>query len=65
MVHISSSPAYKICCNYGIRKAGIAIAEETCYISNAAFPVPDDCVFFRLTVTDMRGKVACTNAYFV
>ena len=64
-VYITCSPAYKICCNYGIRKAGIVVADENSYVSSASFSVPDDCVFFWITVTDKNGRHACTNAYFV
>lgn len=64
-VHISCSEAKKIYCNYGIRKAEIVLAEQGSHISVASFTVPEDCVFFNITVVDEEGKHACTNAYFV
>ena len=34
-------------------------------MTEATFPVPVDCVYFRITVMDARGRCADTNAYFV
>lgn len=64
-VFIKCSEADKINCNYGIRMAKAAYDETGEGITEASFDVPDDCTYFRLTVTDKNGKHACTNAYFV
>lgn len=64
-VFIKCSKADKIRCNYGIRKAEAAYDETGNGISEASFNVPDNCGYFRLTVTDKNGKHACTNAYFI
>ncbi len=63
--YIECSDADRITCNYMTRKAEIAYAEVGSVINSAVFNVPDDCVFFRITVIDKSGKHACTNAYFV
>ncbi len=64
-VYVKTSDADTITCNYYTRKAEIALDEADGVINEAAFNVPADCVYFRITVTDKRGKHACTNAYYV
>ena len=34
-------------------------------VTEASFSVPENCVYFKITVTDKTGKHACTNAYFL
>jgi hypothetical protein len=34
-------------------------------ITEATFPIPPEAQYFRLTVTDVRGRHADTNAYFL
>ena len=34
-------------------------------VTEATFPVTDDCGYFRITVMDAQGRCADTNAYFV
>jgi hypothetical protein len=63
-VHIKTSPAEKIQINYMTRGAGVVFAEDE-PITEATFVIPDDIVYFRLTVIDERGKCATTNAYFL
>lgn len=63
-VYVKCSKADSIQCNYGIRKAQKIYDETGDGIFEASFDVPSDCVYFRVTVTDKRGKHACTNAYF-
>lgn len=62
-VHIRCSPADRINCNYGMRKAETVLAEDT-PVTEASFNVPRDCGYFRITVIDESGRHACTNAYF-
>jgi hypothetical protein len=63
-VHIKTSPAEKIQINYMTRGAAVLFAEDE-PITEATFVIPDDIVYFRLTVIDERGKCATTNAYFL
>ena len=63
-VHIKCSPAAKITANYGVIRAKVVYAEDA-PLTEATFPVKPDSVYFRLTVTDERGGVAHTNAYFI
>ena len=64
-VYVKCSEADSIQCNYGIRKAQKVYDETGDGIFEASFDVPSDCVYFRITVTDKKGKHACTNAYFI
>ncbi|MBO5326853.1 MAG: PHP domain-containing protein [Clostridia bacterium] len=63
-VHIKCSPAAKIVANYGMIRAKVVYAEGT-PLTEASFPVKPDSLYFRLTVTDEKGGVAHTNAYFI
>jgi hypothetical protein len=63
-VHIRTSPVDRIECVYGIRRARVALSEDGSPITEAVFPFAPNEGYFRLTVKDARGKVACTNAYF-
>lgn len=64
-VYIKCSEADRINCNYGSRLAKTELSENGVSVTEASFEVPEDCVFFRITVIDKQGKHACTNAYFV
>lgn len=64
-VHIKCSDAYRINYNTGRRYAWSAICEEGKELTEATFDVKPNDIYFRLTVTDKKGKHACTNAYFV
>ena len=63
-VHIRTSPVDRIECVYSIRRARVALSEDGSPITEAVFPFAPNEGYFRLTVKDARGKVACTNAYF-
>lgn len=63
-VHIKCSPADRVICTYGTRTAGIKHAENGEPVTEATFVVRPDLGYFRITVRDERGNVACTNAYF-
>ena len=64
-VYVRSSDADTITCNYNTRRAGIKVNDSDEPVTSAEFAVPEDCGYFRITVTDKKGKHACTNAYFV
>ena len=64
-VFISCSGADRINCNYGIRKAETVVSEGDVPVYTADFNVPDNCEFFRITIIDKQGRMACTNACFV
>jgi len=63
-VHIKCSDADRINCNYGIRKAQTVLSENGVPVTEAVFDVPSDCMYFRITVIDEKGRHACTNAYY-
>ena len=66
LVHIECSPAYKITVNMGIRRALHKTAPSyDAPITEATFPIPSEAQYFRLTVTDVHGRHADTNAYFL
>ena len=64
-VHIKCSDADRINYNTGRRCARTVLCDEGAELCEATFPVSPEDVYFRITVTDKRGKHACTNAYFV
>jgi len=64
-VFVSCSGVDRINCNYGVRMAETVLSEKDGMVYNAVFSLPDDCVFFRITLIDKSGKHAYTNAYFV
>ena len=63
-VHIKCSGAAQITYTSGRRKAGIVKAKDGVAVTEATFPVVPEDIYFRLTVTDMNGMHATTNAYF-
>jgi hypothetical protein len=63
-VHVTCSDADRICCNYKIRHAEMAIAEGDQPLREATFVFKPEWGYFRITVIDKNGKHACTNAYF-
>jgi len=64
-VHIKTSAVERIILITGNRSALLKIAEDDHGICEAAFDLHPDCKYFRLKVTDYRGKFANTNAYFL
>lgn len=64
-VHIKCSDADRINYNTGRRCARMALCEEGETLTEASFEVSPKDVYFRLTVTDKKGRHACTNAYFI
>jgi len=64
-VHIQCSPAAKITCCYALRRDRAAYPQGDQPLTQASFPVEMIDGYFRITVTDEKGRHACTNAYFV
>ena len=64
-VYVKCSGAYSIVCNYDIRCAQSVLANNDIPVTEACFKVHEKAKYFRITVTDMRGRRACSNAYFV
>ncbi len=66
MVHITTSPADCILATYGTRRGNFALASSTATdstVTHLAFKIDPRDKYFRVTVTDKRGRRACTNAY--
>ena len=64
-VHVTCSDADRICCNYKVRRAEIAVSEDGQPLLNeATFSFKPEWGYFRITVIDAKGRHACTNAYF-
>ena len=63
-IAVKTSPADRITCSFDIRKALIDFADPT-PLTCAEFTVPEGAGWFRITVTDEKGRHACTRAYFL
>lgn len=63
-LHIQCSGAERIAMSTGVRTAKCLMAKGGELLTEAVFPVKPEWKFVRVTVTDDRGKAACTNAYF-
>ena len=64
-VHVQTSEAKRILCNYGLRRVGCVSDPEGKPVTQACFPVDAGDGYFRITVVDEQGYCADTNAYFV
>lgn len=64
-VHIKTSEAARIVCNYSWRRSRSAQNADGMPVTEATFTVEPSCEYFRITVTDGQGRVAETSAYFV
>ena len=64
-VHIKTSEAARIVCNYGLRKGRCVQNADGTPVTEAVFSVEPYCGYFRITVMDERGRTADTNACFV
>ena len=64
-VHVRTSEAKRILCNYGLRRIGCVSDPEGKMVTQACFPVDAGDGYFRITVVDEQGYCADTNAYFV
>ncbi|MBR3805180.1 MAG: CehA/McbA family metallohydrolase [Clostridia bacterium] len=64
-VYIKCSEAQRIVLTRYSKNCAIATMKDGVPLTEASFDVSSDKgVFFRLTVTDLKGKMAFTNAYF-
>lgn len=64
-VYIKCSEARRIVLTRYSKNCAIATMKDGVPLTEASFDVSSDKgVFFRLTVTDLKGKMAFTNAYF-
>ena len=63
-ITVKCSEADKITCNFGVRRAAIAIDETGDGIFEAEFDMKPEWKYFRITVVGKDGKTASTNAYF-
>ncbi len=64
-VHVTSSPASRIFCIFGMQRGGYAAAEPGSSITEATFRLVGDEKYFRITVVDAAGNKADSNAYFL
>lgn len=64
-VHVKCSDADRINYNTGRRCARTVLCDEGATLTEATFEISPEDVYFRLTITDKKGKHACTNAYFI
>ena len=65
-VKIKTSPARKICLNTGIGRADAAfMSKDGTPVTEAAFKINGDDIYFRLSITDTKGKRAYSRAYFL
>lgn len=64
-VHISCSDAIAISLYTGARKAEAVYAEEGEILNHASFPIDETYKYIRITVRDVYGRYANTNAYFL
>ncbi len=64
-VHITCSPARRICFHAGVRRSKCVWAKEGEALTEAAFYVKPDCGYIRLSVMDENGLYANTQAYFL
>lgn len=63
-VHIKTSTVERISLITSNRRALFEIAEDDKGICQASFDIYPDTKYFRLKITDAKGKIAFTNAYF-
>lgn len=62
---ITCSDAASIRLTCGTRHCKVVYPEEGKPLTSAVFPVREDCLYARITVTDHAGKHANTNAYYI
>ena len=64
-VHVKCSDADSIVLTADIRFTYPIFAEGNNSVNEAELVVSPRCKWFRITVTDKKGRRACTNAYFI
>ena len=63
-VHIKCSPADMVYVTYEMRGVSRVFGDPDAEYTEANFAIDPAMGYFRITVKDKYGKVACTNAYF-
>ena len=66
IVYVTTSPADCILATYGTRRAMFALAtrqDADSTVTKLSFKINPTDKYFRVTVTDKKGRRACTNAY--
>lgn len=63
-IHITCSPADQVSVKFDKRVAFSKLAEHGEGVTEAVFDVDSKWGYFRITVKDEHGRVACTRAYF-
>ena len=63
-VYVKTSDAHRIFLNTGRRRCKYFGADNDGTVTQAAFEVFPEDIYFRITVQDKRGRFAHTNAYF-
>lgn len=63
-IHVTCSDATSILLNTGRRSAQMVFAHEEEPVNEAEFELREDDAYFRITVTDAKGRHANTRAYF-
>ena len=63
-VYIKCSEADRVLLTCANRSSAVLYSENDTPLIEAAFVIPENCGYFRLTVVDSKGRRACTNAYF-
>lgn len=63
-LYIKCSPVDSIVVNYEKRSATRIMNEDYSPVTEAKIKLRTDMGYFRITITDQKGKHACTNAYF-
>ena len=64
-VHVECPDADRVTLAADMRYARVVYGENGTTINEADLPVDQRCKWFRITVYDKRGRMACTNAYFL
>lgn len=63
-IHIKCSEADQVSCRFEKRVAFSTLAEQGEMVTETEFDVDPRWGYFRITVKDCSGKLACTRAYF-
>ncbi len=64
-IHVECSDADRIVATFCERRTGIAYAKPDAPLNYAAFDVSSTGGYVRITVTDEKGKHACSNAFYI
>lgn len=65
VIHVKSSPAKEISITTGARLTANFVAKENEFVNEAEWKILPDSRYVRVTITDINGKHANSNAYFI